>query len=104
MVCSGSSSLPEVLTDPEARFDPWDVDDIARVMQSALTDDRFAARLDAVPDAGFTWELAADRLAANAGLRNQIQARSLEGMPIYAECGGFMYLCEALLAQAGGDV
>ena len=69
------------------------------VFFSPIADTRLPADLDGLYFGGGYPELAADRLAANAGLRNQIQARSLEGMPIYAECGGFMYLCEALLAQ-----
>jgi len=41
-------------------------------------------------------ELHAATLAENRRLRKAIHARSREGMPIYAECGGFMYLCDRL--------
>jgi cobyrinic acid a,c-diamide synthase len=41
-------------------------------------------------------ELHAPALSANAGLRGAIRAASEAGMPIYAECGGFMYLCAEL--------
>ena len=34
-------------------------------------------------------------------LRDRIRQKSDDGMPIYGECGGFMYLCEALLDQDG---
>ena len=37
-------------------------------------------------------ELFAQRLAANHLMRDQIRAASIAGMPIYGECGGFMYL------------
>ena len=41
-------------------------------------------------------EIQAEHLAANSSLRNDIR-RSLEaGLPTYAECGGLMYLCEAM--------
>lgn len=46
-------------------------------------------------------ELHAAALAVNAGLRAEIRAASAAGMPIYAECGGFMYLCEHLRDLSG---
>jgi len=41
-------------------------------------------------------ELFADRLANNRAMRQQILSASHAGMPIYAECGGFMYLGTAI--------
>ncbi len=41
-------------------------------------------------------ELYADRLAKNTALRRRIRAAWKDEMPIFAECGGFMYLCESL--------
>ncbi len=38
-------------------------------------------------------ELFAEKLWRNRRLREQIFSSSRHGMPIYAECGGFMYLC-----------
>lgn len=35
-------------------------------------------------------------LEANEGLRRQIREAIRDGMPAYAECGGLMYLCEAI--------
>jgi len=46
-------------------------------------------------------ELFGDKLAKNSKLRDRIKKKSNDGMPIYGECGGFMYLCEALLDQHG---
>ena len=46
-------------------------------------------------------ELFGDELAKNRNLRDRVRAKSDAGMPIYAECGGFMYLCEGLLDQQG---
>ncbi|MBF0231322.1 MAG: cobyrinate a,c-diamide synthase, partial [Desulfamplus sp.] len=39
-------------------------------------------------------ELFAQELSSNTTLMEQIRERSLQGMPIYGECGGFMYLCK----------
>ncbi len=41
-------------------------------------------------------ELYADRLAANATLRCALRAAIAGGLPTYAECGGLMYLTEAI--------
>ena len=41
-------------------------------------------------------ELHAGRLAANESLRRQMAAAAGEGVPIYAECGGFMYLAREI--------
>jgi cobyrinic acid a,c-diamide synthase len=46
-------------------------------------------------------ELHAEKLAANSQLRSQVLASSLKGMPIYAECGGLMYLCRELTDMDG---
>ena len=42
-------------------------------------------------------ELYATQLEANAGLRQAIATIAREGLPIYAECAGLMYLCRALI-------
>jgi cobyrinic acid a,c-diamide synthase len=41
-------------------------------------------------------ETQAERLSANTQTRNRVAAFAKAGMPIYAECGGFMYLCRGL--------
>ena len=46
-------------------------------------------------------ELFGDQLAKNRKLRDRIKVISDAGMPIYGECGGFMYLCETLSDQHG---
>jgi cobyrinic acid a,c-diamide synthase len=48
--------------------------------------------LDGIYIGGGYPELFAGQLAANASMRRHIQDHSRAGMPIYAECGGFMYL------------
>lgn len=57
--------------------------------------------LDGIYIGGGYPELFAGPLAANASMRRQIREHSLAGMPIYAECGGFMYLCSELQDQQG---
>jgi len=68
---------------------------------SPLTDSRLPEGLDGLYFGGGYPELQAEQLAANRGLRAMVKGCSLAGMPIYAECGGFMYLCEQL-TDAGG--
>lgn len=46
-------------------------------------------------------ELYAADLAGNSAMRQQIWQAAAAGMPIYAECGGLMYLTETLLDQEG---
>ncbi len=46
-------------------------------------------------------ELHAEALADNASLRAEIAAFSRAGGPVYAECGGFMYLMRSLRTEAG---
>jgi cobyrinic acid a,c-diamide synthase len=41
-------------------------------------------------------ETQAAQLSANFEVRERVRALAQAGLPIYAECGGFMYLCEAL--------
>jgi cobyrinic acid a,c-diamide synthase len=44
-------------------------------------------------------ELYAAELQANSGLRADIRARAEDGMAVYAECAGLMYLCRVLSWQ-----
>jgi len=69
------------------------------VFFSPIDDARLPADIDGLYFGGGYPELAAERLAANADLRNQIREKSRADMPIYAECGGFMYLCRELSDQ-----
>ena len=46
-------------------------------------------------------EMFAGELAANHSMRDSIRRAAEEGMPIYAECGGYMYLMESLIDFGG---
>ena len=46
-------------------------------------------------------EMYAEQLSANEAARAAIKRLSDEGMPIYAECGGLIYMCRGLSTQDG---
>ena len=54
------------------------------------------AGLDGVYLGGGYPELYAGQLAANDGLKQALQEAAAGGMPIYAECGGLMYLAREI--------
>lgn len=58
---------------------------------SALTDGALPA-LDALYIGGGFPETHAELLANNSGFRNSLQSAIEAGLPVYAECGGLMYL------------
>jgi cobyrinic acid a,c-diamide synthase len=68
---------------------------------SPLTDEYLPENTGALYLGGGFPELYAARLSANASLRAAIRAAGQADMPIYAECGGLMYLTEALIDAAG---
>lgn len=46
-------------------------------------------------------EVFAGELEANRSLRGEIRQRASEGLPIFAECGGYMYLAKSLETEDG---
>ncbi len=46
-------------------------------------------------------EVMAEQISANQSLLEQIKARIEDGMPVYAECGGLMYLAKHILTAEG---
>ncbi len=46
-------------------------------------------------------ELFAQELSLNSALTRQIRDKSDGGMPVYGECGGFMYLCSYIIGMDG---
>ena len=66
------------------------------VFFSPLEDRELPAGLDGIYLGGGYPELYAERLAANAGLKQALKAGAAGGLPIYAECGGLMYLAREI--------
>ena len=68
---------------------------------SPLHDARLPAAARGVYIGGGFPELYAETLAANRSLMADLRAAHARGMPVYAECGGFMYLSQGLTDLAG---
>ncbi|MBU1169428.1 MAG: cobyrinate a,c-diamide synthase [Proteobacteria bacterium] len=66
------------------------------VFFSPMMDGHLPENLDGLYLGGGYPELFAKELSANQSLRNEIKAGCNEGLPIYGECGGFMYLCQEI--------
>ncbi len=72
------------------------------VFFSPLRDRALPENVDGLYFGGGYPELHAAQLAANEPLRAQVLAFSRAGKPVYGECGGFMYLCKAIVDSEGG--
>lgn len=68
---------------------------------SPLTDSGIPGNLDALYIGGGYPEEYAAELAANKGMLDTIREFADSGRPIYAECGGLMYLCRTLEKRDG---
>ncbi len=66
------------------------------VFFSPLADDSLPDDIDGLYLGGGYPELFADTLSQKTVLLSAVKACSRQGMPIYGECGGFMFLCKAL--------
>jgi cobyrinic acid a,c-diamide synthase len=74
----------------------------ARLVFFSPTQDECAPPdLDGIYLGGGYPELFAGQLAANGSMRRHIREQSAAGMPMYAECGGFMFLCSELQDHQG---
>lgn len=71
------------------------------VFFSPIADSSLPENLDGLYFGGGYPELFAEKLSANVQMRQEIRKQSEKGMPIYAECGGFMYLCEEITDTEG---
>jgi len=72
------------------------------VFFSPLKDKRLPEDIHGIYLGGGYPELYAKRLASNASLRNAIKTFADKGFPVYAECGGLMYLGKGLKDLKGG--
>jgi len=68
----------------------------AELVEVSLLSEAQWPRLDGLYLGGGFPETQAQALADNAAARQRVRAISQAGLPVYAECGGFMYLCEEL--------
>jgi cobyrinic acid a,c-diamide synthase len=71
----------------------------ASLVPLSLLDDRPWPVIDGLYLGGGFPETMADTLSANQVIIERVRTMSHAGMPIYAECGGFMYLCRELEYQ-----
>lgn len=92
-----------VVRDPAFGF--YYADDLDSLRQSgaqlvfvnALTDPRLPDDLDGLFIGGGFPETQAEALEANGGFRADLAAKARGGMPVYAECGGLMYLSRSII-------
>jgi cobyrinic acid a,c-diamide synthase len=63
---------------------------------SPMFDEKLPKDIDGIYLGGGYPELFAAVLAKNGSMRSEIRERAADGMPIYGECGGFMYLCKEI--------
>ena len=68
---------------------------------SPVNDQDIPEDLDGIYFGGGYPELYAEELAGNTTVKSTIMNKSSEGMPVYGECGGFMYLCSELCDTDG---
>ena len=73
----------------------------AEVVEINALEGKTLPEVDALYIGGGFPETQAERLSRNAGFRRSLREAAEKGLPIYAECGGFMYLGESLTV---GDV
>jgi cobyrinic acid a,c-diamide synthase len=71
----------------------------ARLLYCSALEDRSLPPVDALYVGGGFPETNAARLAANRPFREAVRRAAAQGMPIYAECGGLMYLGRRLVVE-----
>ncbi len=61
--------------------------------------DKTLPEIDGLYIGGGFPETQAEALSSNPSLRNELKERMEEGLPVYAECGGLMYLGKSLILE-----
>jgi cobyrinic acid a,c-diamide synthase len=69
----------------------------AELIPVSSLDDRRLPDIDALYIGGGFPETHAEKLAKNRELMDSVKSKALEGLPVYAECGGLIYLCNSLM-------
>jgi len=72
------------------------IDGGAKIVRISALDEKILPPVDALYIGGGFPETQAKQLADNEEFRSSLRKAAEEGLPIYAECGGFMYLGESL--------
>ncbi len=75
----------------------------AELIPFSPLEDEHLPKVDGLIIGGGFPEIFAEKLTANVSLRQEIKEQALAGMPVYAECGGYMYLMESLRDFAGKE-
>lgn len=78
-----------------------DLGSVTWVEFSPLNDNALPENLDGLYIGGGFPEVFAKELAQNKGFMTSLTKKLEDGMPYLAECGGLMYLCEALIDLEG---
>jgi cobyrinic acid a,c-diamide synthase len=99
------SKIPRIGVIKDSAFQFYYPDNLEALMSagadlvyiSPLTDTALPADIDGLYIGGGFPETHAKELAENIKFRNEIKAAADGGLPIYAECGGLMYLGDSLV-------
>lgn len=73
----------------------------AKIIIINSLEDKTLPKIDALYIGGGFPETNVKSLSNNQSLMKDIKNKAEEGLPIYAECGGLMYLCKSLLTAEG---
>lgn len=102
-----ADGLTLALAEDEA-FNFYYPDNLEMLEHAGVKIQRFSPLHDAkIPDCQMIWlgggypEVHAAKLAANSRMRESLQAAHQQHIPLYAECGGLMYLGETLTDSEG---
>ena len=76
----------------------------AEIVPFSLLHDSHLPNVDALYLAGASSDRYAEELSRNGGMRESVRQAHDAGLPIYAECGGLMYLARAVVGPSGEEL